>query len=332
MFFKKFKKQISCLLLCLMLPFRAFAYSDYIIPGGENIGIQLQAKGVMIVGTYKVGNISPSTEAGLKQGDMIMKVNEEQTLTIDQMVSKIDTAQNKDEIRITYMREGLQKETSLKLYKVDDIYKTGLYVKDGITGVGTLTFIDPESKLFGALGHEITEKSTGKILEIKDGKIFNSSVTGVEASTDGSPGEKNAQLDTEAVKGTVSKNTTEGVFGTYTEALPTKKKYKVAQKSEVKTGEATILTVTSGKEIKEYKINITKINDLSKKNKNFVFEITDTALLSQTGGIVQGMSGSPIIQGDYIVGAVTHVVVDNPAKGYGIFITNMLEEAENKKE
>lgn len=331
MFFKNFKKQISFLLLCLMLPLRAFAYSDYVIPGGENIGIELHAKGVMIVGTYKVGEVSPSVEAGLKQGDIITKINQEETTTIDQMVSKIDASENKDAVHITYVREGLEKETQLKLYKVDDIYKTGLYVKDGITGVGTLTFIDPNSKLFGALGHEITEKNTGKILEIKDGKIFNSSVTGVEASTDGSPGEKNARLDTNAVTGTVSKNTTEGIFGKYTETLPDKKKYKVAQKNEVKTGEATILTVTSGNEIKEYKINITKINDLSKKNKNFVFEITDTELLSKTGGIVQGMSGSPIIQGDYIVGAVTHVVVDNPAKGYGIFITNMLEEAEKKK-
>lgn len=329
MFFKKFKKQISCLLLTLIMPLPVFAYSDYIIPGGENIGIELNSKGVMIVGTYKIGSASPSTESGLKLGDLITKVNGDTVANIDEMVKKIDTSEVKDSVKITYLREGQWKETTLKLYKSEEVYKTGLYVKDNIMGVGTLTFIDPNSKLFGALGHEITEKNTGKILEIKDGKIFHSDVTGVEASTDGNPGEKNARLDTDAVTGVVSENTSQGIFGTYTEAVPTKKLYKVAKKSEVKTGEAKILTVTSGKEVKEYKINIVKINGLDKKNKNFVFEITDTELLHKTGGIVQGMSGSPIIQGDNIVGAVTHVVVDNPAKGYGIFITNMLEEAEN---
>ncbi len=329
MFFKKCKKTISFLLLLLVIPSGVLAYSDYIIPGGENIGIELHSKGVLIVGTYKIGDASPSTESGLKVGDTIIKVNENSVSTIQEMVNQIENRGMSDTVKLTYIRNDLEKETSLKLYKSGDVYKTGLYVKDNIMGVGTLTYIDPNTKSFGALGHEIIEKNTGKILEIKDGKIFRSDVTGVEESRDGSPGEKNAKFNTTEVTGVIDENTTQGIFGKYTDTIPEKKKYKVAKPSEVQTGEAKILTVTSGTQIEEYTIRIEKINDVSKKNKNFVFEITDKTLLQKTGGIVQGMSGSPIIQGDYIVGAVTHVVVDNPAKGYGIFITNMLEEAEN---
>ncbi len=329
MFFKKIKKRISFLLLILSMPITTLAYSDYLIPGGENIGIELHAKGVLIVGTYKVGDHTPSEESGLKIGDIITEIEDNKVANIEQMVQKIDAASIKEVVKVTYLRNNIEKETNLKLYKDNNVYKTGLYVKDRIVGVGTLTFIDPNTKTFGALGHEITEKTTGQILEIKDGKIFNTNVTGIDASTNGNPGEKNASFEREEVKGTVSENTTQGIFGTYTEPLPSKKQYKVASSTEIKEGKAKILTVTSGKEISEYEIVITQVNTDSKKNKNFVFEITDSKLLEKTGGIVQGMSGSPIIQGDYIVGAVTHVVVDNPTKGYGIFIENMLKEAEN---
>lgn len=329
MFFKKIKKRISFLLLILSMPCTALAYSDYLIPGGENIGIELNAKGVLIVGTYKVGSDAPSEDAGLKVGDIITKIEDQSVQTIEEMVQKIDTAEEKERVRVTYLRGDTPKETNLKLYKENNVYKTGLYVKDRIVGVGTLTFIDPNTKKFGALGHEIVEKTTGQILEIKDGKIFNTNVTGIDASTNGNPGEKNAIFQKEEVTGEVSENTSQGIFGTYTENMPNKKQYKVATKDDIKEGKASILTVTSGKEISEYEIMITQINQDSKKNKNFVFEITDQKLLEKTGGIVQGMSGSPIIQGDSIVGAVTHVVVENPAKGYGIFIENMLKEAEN---
>lgn len=329
MFFKKVKKRISFLLLILSMPCTALAYSDYLLPGGENIGIELNAKGVLIVGTYKVGSYTPSEEAGLQIGDIITKIEDENVANIEQMVQKIDTSSSKGNVKVTYLRNDALKETNLKLYKDNNVYKTGLYVKDRIIGVGTLTFIDPNTKKFGALGHEITEKTTGQILEIKDGKIFNTDVTGIDASTNGNPGEKNASFEREEVKGIVDENTTQGIFGNYTDSLPDKKKYKVASLKDIKEGKASILTVTSGKEISEYEVMITQIHTDSKKNKNFVFEITDQNLLDKTGGIVQGMSGSPIIQGDYIIGAVTHVVVDNPTKGYGIFIGNMLKEAEN---
>ncbi len=326
--FLKLKKTISALLLFFIMPCSILAYSDYIIASGENIGIELNAKGVLIIGTYEVENNDLAKQSGLQIGDMITKVGNTPVTTVDDMVSKINDQVQNNEVNITYLRNEQIKNTTLKLYKSNDVYKTGLYVKDHIIGIGTLTFIDPNTKLYGALGHEIIEKSTGQILEIKDGKIFDSTVTGVDSSSNGTPGEKNASYDKTKVQGDVKENTTQGIFGTYQEEIHGDL-YKVATPSEIKEGKAYIYTVTDGNIPEKYEINITKINQRKQKNKNFVFEITDENLLTRTGGIVQGMSGSPIIQDDKIIGAVTHVVVDNPKKGYGIFITNMLEEAEN---
>jgi len=330
LFFKNFKKSIVMLLLSFfIIPINALAYSDKIIVGGENIGITLNSDGVLIVGVYDVDGKNPATDAGLKTGDVITEVNKKEVKNIEDMASKINDS-NDGSVSVGFNRNGKKQTATLELSKDENgIYKTGLYVKDSVTGIGTLTFIDPGTKLFGALGHEIQEQTTGKLLEIKDGKIFDSTVTGVVPSSDGNPGEKRAKYDADKTTGDVAENTTQGIFGTYTNEMPNKDTYKVAKPSDIKTGKAKILTVLDGKEIKEYEINITKINKKEQKNKNFIFEITDKDLLDKTNGIIQGMSGSPIVQGDYIIGAVTHVVVDNPHKGYGIFITNMLEEAEN---
>ncbi|MBR3230216.1 MAG: SpoIVB peptidase [Bacilli bacterium] len=330
MFFKKIKTKIIIILLTfVIIPTSTLAYSKEIIAGGENIGITLNSKGILIVGTYDINGSSPADKADIKSGDIITDIEGNKVNTIDEMANAINES-NKEEINITYKRNDTIKKTKLKLYKDENnIYKTGLFVKDSITGIGTLTFIDPNTKKFGALGHEIQEQSTGKILEIKDGKIFDSKVTGIIPSKDGNPGEKKAEYNANEIKGITNENTTQGIFGDYTEELPNKKTYKVANTQDIKEGKAKILTVLKDKEIKEYDIEIIEVNKTNEKNKNFVFEITDKELLNQTNGIIQGMSGSPIIKDDYIIGAVTHVVVNDPHKGYGIFITNMLEEAEN---
>ena len=330
MFFKKIKNNILLTLIftLLIIPNYALAYSDYIVAGGENIGIELNSKGVIIVGTYEVNGINHAKEANLRAGDKIIKINDKDVINIEEMLKVIENSSNKSNIKITYLRGNKTNDTSLKLSKSsDNIYKTGLYVKDSISGVGTLTFIDPNTKLFGALGHEIIEKNTGQKLEIKDGKIYSSTVTGITRSDIGKPGEKAARYDSSDIFGNVKENTTSGIFGNYTSTIPDKKLYKVAKEDEVKTGNATIFTVIDGNTIESFAINILKIN--KNTTKNILFEITDSRLLRNTGGIVQGMSGSPIIQDNFIVGAVTHVVVDDPTKGYGIFITTMLEEAEN---
>lgn len=331
MFFKKIKNNVILLILSLFnIPTYALAYSDYVIAGGENIGIELNSKGIIIVGTYSVNNNNPAKEAGLQNGDKIIKINSKDVDNIKDMITTIENSNNKENLSITYLRGSKENTTNIKLVKSEgDIYKTGLYVKDSITGVGTLTYIDPNTKLFGALGHEIIEKNTGQKLEIKDGKIYSSTVTGVTRSSIGSPGEKNARYDSSKIFGNVFENTNKGIFGTYTGDIPNKKLYTVAKDSDISTGKASIFTVVNNDKVEEFTINIIKINNNDAVTKNILFEVTDKNLLDLTGGIVQGMSGSPIIQGDYIIGAVTHVVVDDPTKGYGIFITKMLEEAEN---
>lgn len=329
MFLKTLKKTFIILLTLFIIPINTYAYSEYIIASGDNIGIELNASGIVVVGLYKVGDIYPASEAGIEVGDIITSINDNEVSTIDDMVNEINKATN-DSINIKYLRSNMTKYTNLKLYKDNEISKTGLYVKDSVSGIGTLTFIDPNTKKFGALGHEITDNNLGQKLEIKSGKIYTSTVTGIEPSRNGIPGEKNARYNSNAILGKVSENTIHGVFGTYEDTIQTSKLYKVATPDIIKKGNAKILTVLENQTVESFDINIIKINsNPNQTTKNLLFEITDQKLLDKTGGIVQGMSGSPIIQDDYIIGAVTHVVVDNPTRGYGIFITNMLEEAEN---
>ena len=321
------KAFLSILLTILCIPTFASAYSDYIIVGGENIGIELKADGVMVVGFYKVNNEYIANKAGLEIGDMITAIDNQEVNSIYDLTNKIKTSDGN--ITIEFKRDNTTKYIDLQLTKdANNNYKTGIYVKDSVTGIGTLTYIDPNTKLFGALGHEITDSRTGKMLVISGGSIYESKVTDIEPSSNGVPGEKNAQINLEGTQGTIYKNTIKGIFGTYTDEIDDSQLYKVAKPEDIKEGKAEILTVLNDDIIEKYEIEITDINT-SQETKNISFKITDEALLEKTNGIVQGMSGSPIIQGEYIIGAVTHVVVDNPHKGYGIFITNMLEEGEN---
>ena len=328
---KKMIKKIYLLLIISLslLPINIYAYSDYIIASGKNIGIELNATGIIIVGTYNIGNANPAKDANLQTGDRITKINDKEVYSINQMINVIEDNPS-ETIKISYLRGSRELETNLSLIKdKDDVLKTGLYVKDSINGVGTLTFIDPNTRIYGALGHEIIEKTTGQKLEISGGKIYDSTVVGIVKSNDGNPGEKNARYDSSKIFGNINENTTSGIFGDYTSEIDYDKLYKVANYDDIKLGEASILTVITDDKVEEFKINILRINDNINSNKNLLFEIIDENLLNITGGIVQGMSGSPIIQDDYIIGAVTHVVVDDTSKGYGILITTMLTEAEN---
>lgn len=329
MFFNKIKKMLITFLLILnIIPINVFAYSDYVIASGKSVGITIKTKGIIVVGLYEVNGISPGHDAGINLGDKIIKIEDEKVNSISEMISKISNYSNKGNIKVTYLRSNKEYNTNLKLILGEDnVYKTGLYVKDTISGIGTLTYIDPGARMYGALGHEIIDKNTSLKVEVKNGKIFKSEVTGITKSTSGNPGSKNAKFYSNVTYGTLNKNTSSGIFGEYKDKMDGKL-YKVAKISEIKTGNAKILTVLKGEEVKEYNIEITKLNRNDSLIKNILFNIIDDELIEKTGGVVQGMSGSPIIQDDKIIGAVTHVVVDNPTKGYGIFITNMLEEME----
>lgn len=333
-FLKKIKLQIILpLLILFIMPINIYAYSKYIVPGGETIGIEVNSKGVLVVGFYEVDSKYIGKDAGFLVGDTITEINDVEVNSINEMVNVVNKEASSDnKLDVTIIRNGKSSLLSLNMIcDSSNVCKTGLYVKDSITGIGTLTYIDPKTTIFGALGHEIIEKTTGEKFEIKDGKIFNATVTDNTKSENGSPGEKNAIYNENITYGEINANEESGVFGKYTDEILSDEALEVASEDEVKTGKASIRTVLNGDEVKNYSINILNINKDSDV-KNILFEITDQELLNETGGVVQGMSGSPIIQDNKIIGAVTHVIVSDTKKGYGIFITTMLEEGDKSVE
>lgn len=305
-------------MLLLVIPSYTYAYSKYIVASGENIGIKLKTNGIIIMGKYD------DTNKQLDKGDIIISINNKDNIDINSFTNIVSNYSN-DTIEIGYIRDGKYKTTNLNIKDG----KTGLYLKDTIAGIGTLTFIDPNTRFFGALGHEIIDLTSGLVVDNKEGNIYESKVIDIKRSTSNSPGEKNASIDSDNSLGDIDTNTNKGIFGDYNSNIDDTKLYEVASIDDIKLGKAYILTELDDNKVDKYEIEITKLNNKN-NTKNIIFKVTDKRLLET--GIVQGMSGSPIIQGDYIIGAVTHVVVDNPKKGYGILITNMLEEAEKKDE
>lgn len=312
------------LLFLLIIPINVFAYSKYVIPGGETIGIEVNSKGILVVDFYKVNKKFIAKEAGFEPGDRIIQVNNQEVNTIDEMLNIIRNA-NKKNIKFTIERNNTNLELNLPLTKENNIIKTGLYVKDKINGIGTITYIDPTTKIYGSLGHEIVESKTLSKFEIKDGNIYEASVENIIKSKRGVAGEKNAITNKNNLYGTVKENEITGIYGTYTKEI---NKDLIEISNTITTGEAYIKTVIKDDIVEDFKINILQIDNKS-KTKNILFEITDKKLLNETGGIIQGMSGSPIIQNNKLVGAVNYVIVNDTTKGYGIFITTMLEEGDS---
>ena len=308
-----------------MSPLSVFAYSSKVILGGETIGIDIESNGVMVIGFYKIDGKYHKSD--LVEGDVITKIEDTSISSIEDLTNALENYIGEEEIEVTYLRGEKEKTTNISLFLENGVYKTGLYVKDGITGIGTLTFIDPATNTYGALGHEVLESNTSKIVEVKTGTIFRNSITSIDESSNGNPGSKNAKFYYGTTYGDIDKNTKFGIYGTYTDEYDEDKLIEVATPEEVKVGSATIYTVLEDETVEAFEIEITKINENS-EIKNISFEITDPVLLEETGGVVQGMSGSPIVQNGKLIGAVTHVVTDNVTTGYGLFITTMLEESE----
>ena len=321
------KKVIGTFFIILFLPYNVLAYSNSIIPGGDSIGININSDGLIVVGFYKVGK--ENINKNIKIGDRIIKVNNEYVSSVNDLTKKINDEIVNNEVNVSIVRKNKIIETKLYLKEENNILKTGLYVKDNINGLGTLTYIDPETKIYGSLGHEIKLNETNERVEVKDGSIFESKITSISKSRNGRVGSKNASIIYSKKLGNIINNITTGIYGIYTKELPSRKTLEIASFDEIKIGEAYILTVTSDNKINKYKIKILdKYNNKKDTDKAFSFEVIDKELLNQSGGIVQGMSGSPIIQNNKIIGAVTNVVIDNVTFGYGISIITMLKEGD----
>ena len=323
------KKVFFTFFIILFLPLNIFAYSKYIIPGGESIGININPDGLIVVGFYKV-NGEYIAKNNIKIGDRIIKINNKDVSSIKELTSSITSSiKDNDEVDIIIKRKDRIVNTKLLLKEENNVLKTGLYVKDNVVGLGTLTYIDPISKIYGSLGHDIVLNETNNRVEIKDGNILLSKVTSIDKSRNGKVGSKNATILFKEKIGTIEKNIESGIYGFYTGSIPKKDTIEVGDFSSINTGSAYILTVTSNSEIKKYNINILdKYYSKRNTNKAFSFEIIDEYLINKTGGIVQGMSGSPIIQNNKIIGCVTNVVIDNVIRGYGISIVKMLEDGD----
>lgn len=317
-------KKLLLFIAILLMPLNVLAYSNKIIAGGDTLGIEVKNKGIIVVGFYRVnGKLNKNN---LKVGDIILKINNNDVFSIEDMVASIENNIKNQKVIMTIKRNNEEIDKELELDYIDGVYKTGLYVKDNIIGIGTLSYIDPTTKIYGALGHEIIESSSNKLIEVKTGSIFKTKITSIDKSIKGVAGSKNAKFYNNINYGTVVNNTNKGIYGYYDKDISSKDLLAVGKYEDITLGKAYIRTVLKDEAIGNYEIEIDRLN---KGNiKNIHFKITSPELIDKTGGVVQGMSGSPIIQNNKIIGAVTHVVIDNPLTGYGILITNMLEEGD----
>ncbi|NLM49266.1 MAG: SpoIVB peptidase [Epulopiscium sp.] len=307
-----------------------------LVPCGMTVGVNVSTDGIMVLGTGTVisedGKEYTPSRGILKTGDLILKVNEKSIENKEELISAIENSNGKV-LKMTIKRDNELLEIYVTPIKseIDKSYKIGAWVRDETQGIGTITYYNPKSYTFGALGHGITDIDTRKIIPIKNGKIMKAEITSIKKGRRGIPGELTGAIyDTEEAQlGTIELNTSQGIFGKLDpkkmKAFP-KKSFPIAFQNEIHEGKAIILSNISGDKIEEFEIVIQKVSRFQQDiSKGMIIKITDPRLLDKTNGIIQGMSGSPIIQDEKLVGAVTHVFVHDPTKGYGIFIENMLK-------
>jgi stage IV sporulation protein B len=305
-----------------------------VVACGNTIGVKLRTNGVLVVGASPVvtkdgRSQMPFKDSGIKPGAIIQSVNDKEVDSIETLAEEISSSNGKP-LKIAFAQNDQVFSTELTpvMAADDNQYYLGLWVKEGTAGIGTLSFIDPATGCFGALGHGITDSDIGILVPIETGEILESSILGVRVGEAGKPGELKGVFNEDISLGTIEKNIEYGIYGKINTSAAdslTTKLYPIALRSEIVEGPAKILSNVEGKSVKEYEIVIERVSRQSLNgSKGMVIRIVDEELLKSTGGIVQGMSGSPIIQNDKIVGAVTHVLVNDPAKGYGIFIEAML--------
>ncbi len=304
--------------------------------GGQTVGFEYNTKGVLVVGKNKVYNnnqfIDNLQNNELMQGDIITSVNGIEVNSAKDISGLINQEQTDDKyVTIKAMRKGKEYQTKIKpAYDLlTKKYKLGLWVKSDVSGLGTLTYIDPTNNIYGALGHSVIESNTNNLIPVLNGKLYDCAVLGIRRATRGSAGEIRGILKTNVILGDVQKNASTGVFGQiYIDNKILKDNYteiEVGGKYTIIPGKALMYCCIDGKNVRAYDIEIIKLNNKSETFKDMVIKVTDPRLIKATGGIVQGMSGSPIVQNGKLVGAVTHVFVNDATKGFGVFIDNMLK-------
>ena len=303
----------------------------YLLPGGMPFGIKLETDGVVVIGFTKSSSesASPAELAGIMRGDVIKALDGRAISDAGELSALVEASGGKA-ISVTVMRgeKRLTKTLTARL-DAEGCYRAGLKVRDATAGIGTVTAIDPVTMAFVGLGHGICDSDTGVLMPLKKGEVFDVSVTSIRKGAQGAPGEIKGYFSSSAC-GTLFSNTAYGICGRFHgKCFDHISPVPVAKRDEVTLGKATVICTLGDNTRREYEIELVKMTNPSGREKNFVIEVTDPALLAETGGIVQGMSGSPILQNGKIIGAVTHVTVGDPTRGYGILIENMLNAANN---
>ena len=305
-----------------------------VIPLGRAVGIKLFSDGVVVVGMSDIetagGAVNPAKECGLQTGDVITHINSEEVDTIEEVREVLQELEGQPmSIRATRGDRQVQMTAQAVQCSTDGSYKLGAWIRDSMAGIGTMTFYDPATGTFGALGHGVSDSDTALLMPLEEGSILYAQVAGVQKGVCGTPGLLKGAFEVKRDLGELSANTGCGIFGTLEDTSMTEglTAVPVADRDEVKVGDAVILSNVSGDEVKEYTIRITRIFSESETDaRDFMIEVTDPELLAVTGGVVQGMSGSPILQNGKLVGAVTHVLINDPTTGYATSAERMLAQ------
>ncbi len=308
-----------------------------VIPVGNIAGVKLYTSGVLVVGMSEIEGkdnktYKPYENSGIEEGDTIVKINDNMIHSTDELIEKVNMSNGK-ELEIQYIHDEETKECSITPVKTEqEEYKLGLWVRDSAAGVGTVTFYEPSTQKFGALGHGITDIDTGHLLNIASGEFVTAKVLDIKKGEDGNPGKIQGTVEEQETIGEISKNTEFGIYGKISNIsglnIDKSKEMEVALRDEIELGKATILCSLDNQQVEEYEIEITRIyKENNYNNKSMEIKITDERLIEKTGGIIQGMSGSPIIQNGKFIGAVTHVLVNSATEGYAIFGDLMLKQS-----
>lgn len=303
-----------------------------VIPLGNLIGLKLYTSGVLVIGMTEIEGKKPYENSGIEEGDMIVEVNNKEVTCTAELISTVNEAKGED-LNIKYVRDGVEYVANIEPIRTEkNEYKLGLWVRDGAAGIGTMTYYEPQTGKFAALGHGIIDIDTEDLINISSGELVSSRIASIVKGEEGSPGEIKGSITNGYTIGEINSNTGFGIYGNIKDTsrlnINNGNEYEVANRDEIKTGKATILLNLENEVRKEYEIEITKIfRNNNTNNKSMLIKVTDEKLLELTGGIIQGMSGAPIIQNGKFVGAVTHVLVNDPTSGYAVFGDLMIKQS-----